>query len=108
LLFVVLVGSLFYWFQLRPAKIRHDCSWIRHYEEAKPASLGTSEKELWQNGTLKDCSEEPESIFIESFCESRNKRIINEAKPKPAEPEKEWYSKATKEEYQFCLHDNGL
>lgn len=24
---LLLLGSIFYWYELRPAKIRHDCSW---------------------------------------------------------------------------------
>ncbi len=112
ILFVLaLLGTLFYWYEIRPAQIKHGCSWVRHYEEAKPAKEGVSEEELWQSGRLKDCSRESESIFNRlnrDFCEDRNKKIIEESKSEPAEPEREWFTKATEKEYQFCLRDKGL
>lgn len=110
---LLVITGWFYWFQYRPTKIRHDCSWTRHYEEAKPATEGRTEEELWQDGALEDCTS---SLLIDRyttfdakrFCERSNEFIINENKPKQARPEKEWYSKATEKEYLFCLHDKGL
>lgn len=33
LLLIIVASFLFYWFELRPAKIRHDCSWIQHRDD---------------------------------------------------------------------------
>lgn len=34
ILFFIIVGALlFYWYELRPAQIRHDCSWVQHKED---------------------------------------------------------------------------
>ncbi len=38
LLFIVIIGGgAFYWYEFRPAKIRHDCSWVRKVNPAEPA-----------------------------------------------------------------------
>jgi len=36
LLLVILLGSAFYWYEIRPAKIRHDCSWRKGIIWATP------------------------------------------------------------------------
>lgn len=40
------IFGFFYWFQIRPAQIKHDCSWIEVHEKAIPASLGVTVEEV--------------------------------------------------------------
>lgn len=118
---LVLMGSLFYWFELRPAKIRQECSWVKHTEEAIPAKPAMSEEELRAEGFIKDCGKEGIKFYGEfnkydkyfddtqSVCESKNKQIIEGYKTaRPAVPAKDWYSKATDKQYDFCIKEKGL
>lgn len=120
LLIVSISGGLFYWFQLRPAQIKHDCSWVRHYDPGKSAEPAMTENQLWEKGLLKDCSGLTDksggstwvsrlNLFGKDYCESENKKKIEEYKNgKPAVPPKEWWEPADEDEYRFCLHDKGL
>lgn len=107
----------FYWYEIRPAKIRHDCSWVKVVEEGAPPRPAMTEDELRQKGLLEDCSKWYKSIFegnefaagFRSSCEDENKRKIEEYKtPREAISPKEWWRKAREEEYKFCLHDKGV
>lgn len=115
LLVLLLVSGWFYWYELRPAKIRQDCSWVKHIEEAIPTRPAMSEEELRVEGIIKDCTESEsgyKSIFSESFkeeCERKNKQIIEEYKTdRPAVPAKDWYSKAQEKVYDFCIKSKGI
>lgn len=119
---VLLLAGWFYWFQYRQSRIRHNCSWVRHYEEAMAERPAMSEEELSTKGMIGNCGDMVIATKFKiltglnefnekrvEFCEDENRRIIEEYKnPKPAEPEKEWYTEASAEEYKFCLHDHGL
>jgi len=105
-----LSGFAFYWYEIRPAKIKRDCSWIKHHTDAVPERPSMTVEELETKGLIKECEESPKyELFTEFNCEEENKRTIEKYKsPKVAEPAKDWQVKATKEEYEFCLHDSGL
>ena len=114
---LLLISALFYWFQYRPSRIKHDCSWIREYTEAIPYRPAMTEVELKDKGFLKDCSTNgnfdnwisKRAEGVRSICESDNQRLIDEyGTDRPAVSANEWWRKARSEEYQFCLHDNGL
>lgn len=113
-LFILLIsGGLFYWFQVRPAQIKHDCSWVRHFKPAKAAEPPMTESQLWEKGLLKECGKEKTgNIFTDRFaeiCESENTKVIEEFKNgKLATRAEEWWEKAEEDEYKFCLHDKGL
>lgn len=122
--------GLFYWFEVRPTRIKHDCSWVRKYRQAIPERPAMSEDELSLKGMLEDCdryksvdsnndtdSEKNNGIFefsdwdaeLMAACHDRNRVVIEDYRTiKPEEPAQEWYEKATKKEYDFCLHDKGL
>lgn len=119
--------SLFYWYELRPARIKHDCSWVKRTKEATPERSAMTEEELKAKGLLRDCSNIKTDVVTEFFdgiaasnlktfnknrqsvCEDGNKRIIEDYKiSKPAESAEVWYEKAEDEEYKFCLRDKGL
>lgn len=96
----------FYWFQIRPAKIKHDCSWVKKHSDATPAKRGLTKEDLQEVGLLQDCDHLSEVEKL--VCSYQNAKTIDENKPQKSTPAKDWWIKATKEEYQFCLHDKGL
>lgn len=130
LLAVVITGGLFYWFQLRPAQIKHDCSWVKQTSPFQPAVPPMNEEELFKKGIINDCSlsggaqllqfannQTNSNMFVKPVsgltiprsCEEANQRKIEEYKNgKPAIPSKEWWIPASEDEYKFCLHDKGL
>jgi hypothetical protein len=115
---IVFIFAAFYWFQIRPAQIKHDCSWVRVLEEAVPAQPAMSVNELLEKGMISDCSQLPDSptgkglLLIGRYkqsCELRNQSVINKYRDeKPAVPAKEWWREASPKEYTFCLHNKGL
>lgn len=124
-LLLITVGfGPFYWFEIRPAKIRSECSWIKRHSDAVPEKPAMTEQELSNKGMLNDCgkyisnnpryygvfekyNDEFEERKLELLCQ--NDEIINEYKTaRPAQPARDWFEKATKKEYEFCLHDRGL
>jgi len=50
----LIVATWFYWFEVRPSRIKHSCSWVERYEEAKPEQLAMTEEELEEKGMLRD------------------------------------------------------
>lgn len=108
----LLVG-IFYWFQIRPSQIKHDCSWVENHSEAKPAIPAMTESELRDKGMIHDCTKSYQSIFINNrykpACESNNQQLIEEYKiAREVIPAKSWWRATNPTEYQFCLHDKGL
>jgi hypothetical protein len=118
LLIIVLVSFCFYWFQIRPTQIKHDCSWIKHHSDEVLTKKGLTESQLKEKGMLVACPTltllPPKGgrLFGDYIdmpnCYFENKRIIELNKPIQHVPAKDWWVKATKDEYTFCLHDKGL
>lgn len=123
LIIMLIMGGLFYWFQVRPAQIKHDCSWVKQTSPYQPAQPPMNEVELLEKGLMEQCnpgeasSPSPSNMFIKPrlsltiprSCEEKNKRIIEAYKNgKPEIPSKEWWVQADEDEYKFCLHDKGL
>lgn len=120
LLALLLISGWFYWYEIRPAKIRQDCSWVKHTDEAIPARPAMSEEELKAKGFIKDCAKEElkfygefstyQSIFAgKEGCERSNKQIVEEYKTaRPAVLAKDWYSKAPEKVYDFCIKSRGI
>jgi hypothetical protein len=113
------ISFFFYWYSIRPAQIKQACSWVKKHSNAIPARKGMTEDELKTKGMLKNCPPIPDpdnssgrGVFQGRFdildCMVENEKIIEKYKPRKYVPAKDWYVKATKEEYTFCLHDKGL
>lgn len=120
-------GSLFYWYELRPAKIKHDCSWYKVIDPAKPAKpaitkedVQASQKqsdECLKNVTKQSTQTNPYSGLFDKSIEEMNefyakrdceKLVKQEHEAILAKPENHWYREAKKTEYDFCLHEHGL
>jgi len=56
-------GLLFYWYQIRPAQIRHDCSWVKHHSGAVPARPALTKEELIAKGIIRSCKAEIEALY---------------------------------------------
>lgn len=95
---LLIVGSNFYWYEIRLAQIKHDCSWVKRYQDAIPAKPGLTQEEI-----NKDCNEIVGNPFYKSMT-CNLKPIL----PEPAKSAKDWWGEANAEEYKFCLHDKGL
>lgn len=113
---ILAILFMFYWQEIRPARIKHDCSWVKEmvgYEQAKPAM---SEKELLEKGILKKCGESVAGRLIggveglfQQTCSKRYQDTIEAYKVSRAEiPAKERWRESTDIEYKFCLRDKGL
>lgn len=100
LLVLLLILGWFYWFELRPARIKHNCSWVSRHSDAVPAVVGMTEKEK-QEATKRTQECEAQGI---RFCFEFHDNWDS----KPAIPAKDWWEPATPQEYSFCLHDKGL
>ena len=115
----LLAGIGFYWFQVRPAKIKHDCSWVEEHHAAVEGKEGKNEDQLRAEGLIKDCDEFgsgsdsisgvlPRYAGSREECEFQNRKTIILNKEVKPEPERTETRKATDEEYKFCLHNKGL
>lgn len=109
-----LIGGIFYWFAYRPARIRHDCSWVKRVTPATPAQPAITKKDVEDGKREYDkCKKNPQtpndgsylSIFENLWC---NDLLKKERLAIPAQPESVWYQKANKETYDFCIRENGL
>lgn len=98
-LFILLIGvGFFYWFQVRPAQIKHDCSWVQRHQNSIPAEPGLTQEEI-----DKECNKTYENSFLKKLACGLSPRSST-----PAIPAKDWWGPATPQEYSFCLHDKGL
>lgn len=91
-------GAVFYWYEWRPAKIKHDCSWVKRHQDAIPAKPGLTQEEI-----DKECNKIVGNPFYKSMTCN-----LTPTPPEPAKPAKDWWAKASEAEYKFCLHDKGL
>jgi len=115
LIAILLIGTsgIFYWYGWRPSKIKHDCSWTEKHKDAIPAQSaisGPSEKEMKAaQEDFDNCEKVDHSTFACLNSRIHLDNLKKQDQPaKPAQPAKDWWEKATKEEYNFCLHDKGL
>ncbi|KKP43043.1 MAG: hypothetical protein UR31_C0011G0026 [Parcubacteria group bacterium GW2011_GWA2_33_14] len=108
LILIFIIGGYFYWFQLRPAKIKHDCSWVQKHADTVP--------ELTQdqhNECIDQCNSKPTTTNIPitgaiNFNKFVSTPFCNCPNPRPYEPAKNWWERANKNQYDFCIHEKGL
>jgi hypothetical protein len=137
---LLLIAAFFYWFQWRPAQIKHDCSWVKMHSNPVSYRPAMTRKELESKGIIRTCRnefelvsrmlpnyninsndnpsvlfdknlsfEQKEIIWNATSCRKDGDRVIAEYKTAiKATPAKNWYEKATDQEYKFCIRDRGL
>lgn len=94
---LLLLTGWFYWFQWRPAKIIHDCSWKKIHIDVVPAQPAKSPEDVYRE------SGETFQLLFDSGVEK-----LEGSPAKPAVPAHDIWQKASEEQYKFCLHDKGL
>lgn len=122
-LLLLILSFSFYWFAWRPAQIKHECSWIKHHNDAVSARPAMTMDQIKATELLMECPNDTPSISpnnnvnrnivvplgVPNFCERHNQVIIDDySKSIQAVPARDWYEKATDEEYKFCLRNKGL
>ena len=109
---ITFFAILFYWFGIRQAKIRSECSWVKKHSDATPLKPAMTEEELWSKGLLEKCEPINDNPFLKrrnENCKEENQKIINQYKQiQPEIPAKDWHEKTTKKEYEFCLRSKGM
>lgn len=121
MLTILVISGLFYWFQFRPSKIKHDCSWIAKHEDAVPERPAMTKEELLEKGMIQNCDIlvddpiDPNAIIPSmgtrriQYCKRDTDPVVESYKKTiPAKPAKDWYEPSTDSQYKFCLRDNGL
>lgn len=112
---IIVLGFLFYWFQLRPISIKKDCSWVT---ETIPADVGVTKEQADANkkefAEKCDTTKSYGKMSPEQYLEDYSKtplgcfRFKKDTLERPPQPEKEVVREATKIEYDKCLRQNGL
>jgi hypothetical protein len=96
LITMITISSIFYWFEWRPAKIKHDCSWVRKHSDAVT--------QITQEQYDKCCRENQEkSPFSDRYYCS-----YNCTNPRSAKPANDWHEPASSTYYGFCIHEKGI
>jgi len=100
LIVLIVLGLDFYWHQVRPTWIMHECSWVK---EVNPATLdgGLYEQYLREKNV---------DLSYSHYLQERKPSSLrmNGSTSTPVQPEQVVSRHANKSEYDFCLHDNGL
>ncbi|MES2023855.1 MAG: hypothetical protein V4439_04170 [Patescibacteria group bacterium] len=100
---VLVLGFLFYWFQLRPVMIKKNCSW---FTEVTPADIGITKEQAdinkikLSNG---ECSDSQGRLSSFSCY-----MLEKDTAVRPPSPEKTETKEATKIQYDKCLKHNGF
>jgi len=95
-LIILLIGGSFYWYGIRPAKIKSNCAWVEEHLDAIPAQPASSN---WP-GCLK-------STTPKTWEEFNKKYDCHDAIP--AQPAKDSKIPVFSNEYYLsCLHEHGL
>lgn len=109
ILAISLVLGWFYWFEIRPAQIRHDCSWVEKYQVEVPEVTQAQYDECINqcNSRQNNTNAVPSTgtINLNKFLSAFPCNCTN---PHPTQPAKSWWERATKAQYDFCIHEKGL
>ena len=125
IIFVLISSGAFYWFQIRPAGIKHDCSWITTHHDKTPAKPAKTEAEVFIDSKLSKeeferalglargeikpkSSTRAEDIVEYRRLSSAGQEMIRQMQGSPEIPASDETRQATDEEYKFCLRDKGL
>lgn len=99
---LVLGAWSFYWFEYRPSRIRHDCSWVHVEKDAVPA-VEPDYSTPWPDDPG------PGATAYEQYgYELKKSWVQKERNGTPGSPAEDYWTAADEDEYKFCLHDKGL
>lgn len=106
---IFMVGGYFYWYAYRPSKIRHDCSWEKRHSNA---ILAITQEQY--DKCLESCKNNESADKLSQFKEKYGLKLstfpdcIFCDKPHSAQSAKNWWEPASKNQYDFCIHEKGL
>lgn len=107
----LLVGW-FYWYEIRPSKIRAECSWVAKHSDAEPAIPPMSDEEIRAAGYETDCTSIEKGTRYEKifgvYADLKIKSCEEKKIGRPAVAAKDWEVRASKAEYDFCIRSRGL
>lgn len=106
---IISICAWFYWYGLRPAQIKHDCSWVKKHagewlemtQEKYDACCKIQNSVRPPSLNNLNTSSNFEKVALTPFpcyCE----------KPHPYRPAIDWYEPASNTYYTFCIHEKGL
>lgn len=118
LIFIAVGSGLFYWYELRPASIRRECSWVKVVDEPQPAKPAITKEGVEESrAKYEECMKDIPKVSDDSGWGSFNnlseeikceELLKHEREAVPAKPGGEWYREANEKEYNTCLHQKGL
>ncbi len=135
ILLILIFSALFYWFQIRPARIKHDCSWIKTHVDKVPAKPGKTPQQIAADSGLsledqqraikiakgeidpkKEIGNSDLSNPVDTLKQNLDTmalkdiggRLINGIPAEKEVPAFDYPREATPKEYTFCLHSKGL
>lgn len=101
LVFLFLISTgLFYWYEMRPARIRHDCSWVHVHEPARTEKIRDTSF-LDEARDYANARKGYQPLFATNSETDQPTRTVNY-------PEEDYWRAANKIEYDFCIHEKGL
>lgn len=112
ILIVAFLFMSFSWLLVRPAIIRHECSWIKRHYNAVSGRAGLTPEE--QTKALANCEADRQSESLTqnpprplNFYTCKERVAIDAVPIVPKSAEDRW-EKSSSDEYKFCLQDRGL
>ena len=101
---VIILGFLFYWFQLRPISIKKNCSLVT---EVIKADAGITKEQAIAN--KKELDRRITGIYSSGELSSFGRiQLLRNSIERPPQPERKETNEATKKEYDSCLRQHGL
>jgi hypothetical protein len=55
---LLITACLFYWYQWRPAQIKHQCSWVKRHSAGVPGRPAMTKDELIAKGMIRSCQKD--------------------------------------------------
>lgn len=105
LLLLIIISLNFYWFQWRTSSIRQHCAWTHKYQKATPAISGRTIEDIKRDC---DAMQERDSQGNLNYNKVAMCNNVRPVVPKEAQPDKDWWSAATDQEYNLCLRQKGI
>ena len=107
IIFVLILSSFFYWYELRPVIIKKQCSWFTYTTQtpAIPAFKGVTKEDIEKNRIERKCNGN-ETGLDELLCSSLTEQPARPAIP--AGPIEKVTRSASEIEYSECLKHNGI
>jgi hypothetical protein len=103
---LIIIISIFYWYEIRPSQIMKECSWMK---VVKPAKEAVTKEEAGKNKKIyEECMNQVRGLAGWEKLNNSTECDYDRISEREYVPEEVYYEKASKDEYNFCIHANGL